>query len=119
MKKVMKDDEKQMHEWIESYYVKIYKFVCNSCKNHETAERVANSTLESAYKYMRKLRHMDNMRQCSWMMRTARYYVVKEIYESWEHGEDINARYRLEGEIDSEQCQKLLKQYEANPFLDE
>ncbi len=115
----MKDDEKQMHEWIESYYVKIYKFVCNSCKSHETAERVANSTLESAYKYMRKLRHMDNMRQCSWMMRTARYYVVKEIYESWEHGEDINARYRLEGEIDSEQCQKLLKQYEANPFLDE
>ena len=108
-----------MHEWIGSYYVKIYKFVCNSCKNHETAERVANSTLESAYKYMRKLRHMDNMRQCSWMMRTARYYVVKEIYESWEHGEDINARYRLEGEIDSEQCQKLLKQYEANPFLDE
>ena len=114
----MKNTEKQMHEWIGSYYVEIYKFVCNSCKNHETAQRVANSTLERAYKYMCKLRHMDNAQQCSWMMRTARYYVVKEIYECWERGEDISTRYCLTGELEPERCKKILKQYEENPFLD-
>ena len=61
---------------------------------------------------------MDNAQQCSWMMRTARYYVVKEIYECWERGEDISTRYCLTGELEPERCKKILKQYEENPFLD-
>lgn len=111
-KKMIRNMEKQMHRWVECYYSKIYKFVWNLCGNRETAEHAAESTFELAYQSMRKLCRMDEAQRFSWMIHTARYYVVKEIYEYWEQGENLEVRYHLAGEIDPEQCRKILEEYE-------
>lgn len=108
----MKMKSDPLYRSAEKYYVLVYKFVYFTCSDSSMAERIAGETLlrSGEKSNARRIRKMEHPKD--WFLHTARYLMLKEIYSSWEQGENVREKYHLPEETDMENVRKLIKEYE-------
>lgn len=108
----MKKSSDQIDEWVKQYYHLVVQYAYYMCKDRDSAEKIANRTFTAAYKKLQKKRRLENPKK--WLIETARYYILKEVYNSWERGEDIVRKYELPETVDAERVQILIAHYEED-----
>ena len=106
----MKNDTVLMQKWIKQYYNLVYHYSCYVCNDRSLAEEVADKTFEAVHRNIRKLKKQNDIKGC--ILQTARYFILKEIYSSWERGENITEKYNSPDTLDPETIQRLIIQYE-------
>ncbi|MCI7097699.1 MAG: hypothetical protein MR966_02075 [Lachnospiraceae bacterium] len=106
----MKNDWAFMQKWIKQYFSLVYHYAYYVCNDRSLAEKVADRTFEAVHRNIRKFRRTKDVR--GWILQTARYFILKEIYSSWERGENIVEKYHSPDTLDPEAIQKIIRQYE-------
>lgn len=99
-----------MQKWIKQYFKLVYHYAYYVCNDRSLADRIVDQTFDMMYRNVRELSKSDDVK--GWVMDTARYFILKEVYSSWERGEDITQKYNSPDTLDPETIQKLIKQYE-------
>ncbi|MGN0292606.1 MAG: sigma factor [Lachnospiraceae bacterium] len=106
----MKNDTVLMQKWIKQYYNLVYHYAYYVCNDRSLAEKVADKTFEAVHRNIRRLKKRNDAKGC--ILQTARYFILKEIYSSWERGESITEKYNSPDTLDPETIQRLIRQYE-------
>ncbi|MDO5408972.1 MAG: sigma factor [Lachnospiraceae bacterium] len=101
-----------MKKWSNQYYRLLYVYVYQITSSSSLAEEITKETLLRAYERSDKLK--GEPETGNWMIRTARYLILKEVYSSWERGEDIHEKYDLPDIVDPSAMKSIIEQYEEN-----
>ena len=107
----MKNKSDSTQKWIRQYFNLVYNYTCYTCGGDRSlAEKIAEQTFDAAHRNARKLKKVDNVK--ARILNTARYFILKEVYRSWERGENISEKYNLPDALDPETIQRYIAQYE-------
>ena len=108
----MKTNDEQIREWAKEYYHLVYQYAFYICHDRSLAEQVAEQTFLEAYKNVQRIRRSGKPK--GWIMQTARYFILKVVYESWKRGENVTEKFMLPEYVDIEMIQSIMKRYEEN-----
>ncbi|MDD7388578.1 MAG: hypothetical protein PUG60_02765 [Lachnospiraceae bacterium] len=108
----MKSNSKLMKKWIKQYFNLVYHYACFICNDRSQVDRVVDRTFNSMSENTLKLKNKNPDEIKEWVLQMTRYYILKEIYDSLEQGENISSKYNSPDTLDPERIRKLIKQYE-------
>lgn len=99
-----------MEKWIKQYFNLVYHYAYYVCSDRSLADRIVDQTFDRMRRDAQKLSELTDVKR--WVIETARYFILKEVYSSWERGEDITQKYNSPDTLDPETIRELIVQYE-------
>lgn len=108
----MRNKNDLMTKWIKQYFNLVYRYAFFVCNDRSLADKIVDRTFDRMQENIQVLKRKSPDEVKGWVLQTARYHILKEVYDSWERGEDLSQKYSSPDTLDPETIRKLMKQYE-------
>lgn len=108
----MRSSSDLMKKWMKLYFNLVYHYACFVCNDRSLADKIVDQTFDRMCENIRMLKRKSTEDVEEWVLQTTRYFILKEMYCSWERGEDITEKYNSPDTLDPETIRRLMKQYE-------